>query len=706
MEPGSVINDKYQVVALLGSGGMGHVYRVRQVSLGKEFALKVLDARSLSDITVRRFHQEARTTSQLQHPNLVEVHDFGVLNETQPYLVMDLIEGESLSETLKREGSLPVDYVIPLAIQVCFGLMYAHKKGVVHRDVKPGNIMLLQPAKLPAEGTVKVVDFGIAKLTQSEDGEIQALTKTGEIFGSPIYMSPEQCKGTGVDKRSDIYSFGCVLFECLTGSPPFFGDSAMSTMMKRLSEAPVSLKEGSLGREFPAALENIIRKMLAVEPNDRYQDFSAVVQDLITLQTTGGAAPVGTPAKAENVRAASLNPHMRNVAFVVSASMFITFAVDFFLLFPEQVQAEIAARKAAAAKAALERKLEEEKALSLQAKDRALENEARSIDLKSSKTFGSPSNAWSAHEQEVVDKNIPFIDTSGRKRFLVFPKLIGRFYFIGDKKEQRAIGRFEVKPDARLVLALDHAAGSNPDILKNITSLKFNCIDYNTNFFVENRTIEALKNIKFLEIVRLKASNVSSLAPLYDNSTLKIVEVIDTKVSESELLKLKTFGQLQRLTFGPVAHPEIVLEALARTNKVDGVSYKGEDTTHKKRDPEGLRRELSALIKLVNLKALSFNSCDYVDDNFVQKLTGLQSLDFLEVRDCAVTAKSIETFKKFKKLKMLKITTTNWSLADIAELYKFKARGVQVENLLGRDARINVNAEIEAGRAAVEQSGQ
>ncbi len=185
---GSMINDKYLVMSLIGSGGMGSVYRVQQVFLGKEFALKVLDLHKQTDVTVRRFQQEARTASQLQHPNLIEVHDFGMLDEVQPYLVMDLVEGQTLSDWLKKSGALPVDYVVSLCIQICFGLLYAHEKGVVHRDIKPGNIMLLHADRCVTEGSVKIVDFGIAKLTQSEDGEIQALTRNGRnIRKSNLY---------------------------------------------------------------------------------------------------------------------------------------------------------------------------------------------------------------------------------------------------------------------------------------------------------------------------------------------------------------------------------------------------------------------------------------------------------------------------------------------------------------------------------------
>ncbi len=148
-----MVGNKYQILSLIGTGGMGSVYRVQQVFLGKEFALKILDLHKQTEVTVRRFQQEARTASQLQHPNLIEVHDFGMLDDVQPYLVMDLVEGQSLSEWLKKTGALPVDYVISLCIQICFGLMYAHEKGVVHRDIKPGNIMLLHADRAVTEGS-------------------------------------------------------------------------------------------------------------------------------------------------------------------------------------------------------------------------------------------------------------------------------------------------------------------------------------------------------------------------------------------------------------------------------------------------------------------------------------------------------------------------------------------------------------------------
>ena len=322
LAPGMLINDKYKVLSLIGKGGMGSVYRVQQLFLGKDFALKLLDLHNLSDVTIRRFHQEARMAAQLRHPNLVEVHDFGLVDEVQPYLVMDLVEGQTLSQLLKKRTTLPVNYVVKLAVQIGFGLLSAHERGVVHRDIKPGNIIVLHEGESVTEGSIKIVDFGIAKLVQAEEGEIQELTKTGEIFGSPIYMSPEQCMGAQVDQRCDIYSLGCVMYECLTGAPPFVADNAMSTMMMRLSQDPQSLKQASLGREFSPLLESVVQRMLALDPKDRYQDLAAVINDLMRVEKNEQDI-VGNGPLAKSSRKAKLAQYPVETAMLLIAGFII-----------------------------------------------------------------------------------------------------------------------------------------------------------------------------------------------------------------------------------------------------------------------------------------------------------------------------------------------------------------------------------------------
>ena len=278
--PGKTLGGRYQVISCLGQGGMGVVYHVNQVFVNKEMALKTVERHGMSDIAMRRFQQEARTAFAVQHPNVVAVNDFGVLDDQTPFLVMELIRGETLAERLRRMTCLPINEAIPIFVQICFGLAYAHGLGVVHRDIKPSNIMILDDLPLGTEGSVKIVDFGIAKFAAIEGEEKQSLTRTGEIFGSPLYMSPEQCSGGGLDHRTDIYSLGCVLFEALTGTPPFIGENALATMIKHQNETPPSLKEASLGKEFPQTLGQIVATMLAKSPGSRYQDLGIAAHDL------------------------------------------------------------------------------------------------------------------------------------------------------------------------------------------------------------------------------------------------------------------------------------------------------------------------------------------------------------------------------------------------------------------------------------------
>lgn len=297
-EPGQILGAKYKIVSPIGQGGMGVVYRVRQVFLDKEFALKTLVSALVSDVSIRRFQIEAKAATSLNHPNLVQVHDFGVLDETQqPYLVMDYVDGMSLADHLRKVGTMPVEQAGPMFAQICLGLGYAHEQGIVHRDIKPGNIMLVNGMPWGSEGSVKVVDFGIAKLLSSDDGKIQALTRTGEIFGSPLYMSPEQCSGATVDRRTDVYSVGCVIYEALTGAQPHLGQTALTTMMMHQSDVPLSLREASLGKEFPQSIERIVTRMLQKDPNDRYQNLSLVAHELGRVFEEVSGSRKGAPRK-------------------------------------------------------------------------------------------------------------------------------------------------------------------------------------------------------------------------------------------------------------------------------------------------------------------------------------------------------------------------------------------------------------------------
>jgi serine/threonine protein kinase len=292
--PGQLVAERFRVLSLLGKGGMGSVYLVEQIYLHKRFALKTLLTTQTSDKALRRFQQEAKATSLLSHQNLVRLHEFGLINGVQPYFVMELCEGETLADLVKAKGKLSEEQAINVFITICNALAYAHSQGIVHRDLKPSNIMITTYPN--GKDVIKVLDFGIAKVLRNET-EFNTLTRTGEIFGSPYYMSPEQCLGKAIDSRSDIYSLGCMFFEILTGTPPFMGDNALSTMLKHQSEMTPSLKEATLGQKFPTELEQIVGQMLSKDPEHRYQNMLRVADDLQCLQRGEPTSFTRSPGK-------------------------------------------------------------------------------------------------------------------------------------------------------------------------------------------------------------------------------------------------------------------------------------------------------------------------------------------------------------------------------------------------------------------------
>lgn len=327
-EAGQVLDGKYEVLSLLGRGGMGAVYRVRHLLLNVELALKTLDSQRIGDASSsRRFQTEAKAAFSLQHPNLVKVHDFGVFEDGHPFLVMDLVQGKTLQTMLMERGKLNLDEIESIFTQLCFGLANAHEQQVVHRDIKPANIMIVDGLPLSAEGSVRVLDFGIAKIVNSDRGEMQTLTQTGEIFGSPYYMSPEQCSGDIVDQRSDVYSLGCVLFEALTGTPPLVGSNALRTMMLHVNEVAPTLKEAALGAEFPEGMEAIVGKMLAKASSERFSNLGVVAHELSKVCTSARKRESIEPALTEISKITSAAAKNKSLTFTLTRMQLLMIVV-------------------------------------------------------------------------------------------------------------------------------------------------------------------------------------------------------------------------------------------------------------------------------------------------------------------------------------------------------------------------------------------
>lgn len=270
---------RYEIVDKIGIGGMAAIYKVRDLVVGEELAIKIIRPEvAAHDISHKRFRQEARAARDLNHPNIVSVRTYDISPEGVPFLIMDYVDGIDLGKVLRKSGPLSLPLFYPTFIQVSGALVHAHSRGVVHRDVKPSNVLLTTTGD--GEVRVKLVDFGIAKLLYPTDNDDQThvLTKQGQTVGSPSYMSPEQVQGKQVDARSDIYSLGCVMFESLAGQLPFKADTALQLAMHHVYSQPINLRK--LVKTCPANLDRVVAHCLEKKPEDRYQNMFDLRSDL------------------------------------------------------------------------------------------------------------------------------------------------------------------------------------------------------------------------------------------------------------------------------------------------------------------------------------------------------------------------------------------------------------------------------------------
>jgi eukaryotic-like serine/threonine-protein kinase len=307
---------------LVKAGGMGVVYKGRHKVTAAKLAIKVLLPHLIKDITnIHRFVQESRLICTLSHPSIVSVYDCGVSGKNTPYIVMEFVDGITLRTSLE-DGSMDVETGLTVFDQVARALSHAHKRGIIHRDIKPDNIMISRDDdSLPL---VKVVDFGIAKayLHDNED-HLSNLTQTGDIVGTPYYMSPEQAMGHQLDQRCDIYSLGCVMYHVFTGDPPFTGGSVIQILAQHAKDPVPDLMNSASGSKLPEPVKRIILKCLEKEPSDRYASMDGLIADLDSYRSSG------------NVQLSLTGKQKRSLRSMVSffGSMVAGFVIVFVLVF-------------------------------------------------------------------------------------------------------------------------------------------------------------------------------------------------------------------------------------------------------------------------------------------------------------------------------------------------------------------------------------
>lgn len=296
---GQVVDDRYEVSAPLGEGAVGMVYRAVDRTSGKLVALKIWHETARDTQTRGRFLREAKALSVLKHPNIVEVYGYGVVDGS-PYVAMEMLAGETLDDVIGEGEALPPALAFEVFSQVLSALSFAHAQNVVHRDLKPENIFLV-----PGPGgqrQVRILDYGLAKFLAPDDDPLKgaAITMTGMVMGTPLYMPPEQAAGAAIDLRADVYAAGCIFFEMLTGRLPYLGESHMELLTEHLRGPIPKLQEALEGMRVAPALQNIIDTALAKKPDGRYPSATEMLQAVQQVGPSAIDAAAPTPATTQD----------------------------------------------------------------------------------------------------------------------------------------------------------------------------------------------------------------------------------------------------------------------------------------------------------------------------------------------------------------------------------------------------------------------
>jgi serine/threonine protein kinase len=607
----------------------------------KQLAVKLLDLETASDRDVRRFQREANAASSLDHPGLVKVYDFGVTPDANPYLVMDYCPGKTLAEIMRASGTLPLDGVIDLFIQICSALAYAHEHDVIHRDIKPSNIMVLDRGDLK---TAKILDFGTAKIMNAEDAGGKPLTLPGQRLGTPLYMSPEQCLERPLDARSDIYSLGCVFFAVLTGQPPLVGETGLMTMMRRQNEEAALLNEASSVQRFPQQIEEIIAKMLRRNHEERYQKIADVAADLSGYQKSLQELERVPEIKVPQPKAVYAAPPYARFAValtVVCVGAAVLIAGFFRYDRTPQLKRPIAEVTTEPTSAPAVHKDESElaetpfeyysPAADLHASTRHYHFPKESLGLKirmlnpACRVFAGehgsvqPADEWIPMSGDVTVENFaPFalrVSADG-----AYPILLR--WFRSDEIEDLEFARSSCSVDCLRVI----------DSYKVLRSL----------------------NVQGTKITDEDLRYVDALPSLDD------LNVSDTEVTGTGLLRAKRRKELRVVKAERLKDASIFIDGLREFSGLEELNLVGCALG---------RADLSTIgICAPRLVRLNLGRNPAITDDDLKLLLPLQDLTELYVDGCNLSPASINTLRQFSKLKELEIDYTHWEAASVNAL--------------------------------------
>lgn len=677
----SVFAGKYEILNEIGSGGMGTVFRVRQILLDKICALKVIPSESLNDLLITRFQREAKTMATLDHNNLGRILDFGIY-QNQPYMAMEFFDGKPLSKIIS-ETQLSIEEIIDIFSQVLDGLSHAHKKGVLHRDIKPSNIMIVQSSsaaqptptsqsKASSHQRAILLDFGIAKKFDPADASVadniktQGLTRTGEMIGSPLYMSPEQCHGDKLTERSDLYSVGCALFECLAGTAPFVGKSTVDTLILHMEKPAPTLKETSLGREFPGALERVVRKLLSKNPSDRYQTADETKRAL--------ALAIQLDDKQTNEEASDKSDKFISRTTIILVCMAVLGSVSIITF--TTMQGEKFARDSKPI--IKEDKIEIEKTW-LTVADRAIYDDKQ--EARDSLDGDDDEEEKRINLRDPGSKEIEYIPLNGNENSMALRGQILEIKRVRQIQQDRRLKKLGLAqahfPHSMLgnlegslkVLRLTDTGISDDDMKFVGKNQNLERLFLNANPITNNGLshIASIRSLRFLELGGTKCdatglsklrnlTNLKSLAlnnnRFIDDKAAEVVSSMDgleelnmtrTKVTGKGIAYLDRLEKLSKLSLGNLHLQDKDISSLKNFSNLTAL-YLG----HNRIRSKGMK-------SLIPLKKLIRLTMDYnpIDDTAIDTILQMQSLQHLSLSSTKVTKSGLKKLTAMKSLKVL-----------------------------------------------------
>ncbi|MBS1989217.1 MAG: serine/threonine protein kinase [Cyanobacteria bacterium SZAS LIN-3] len=660
MPPGTIVDGKYKIISLLGTGGMGAVYKATHLELNKEVALKTFASTQVSMDAWLRFQREAQAIAKLDDANIIKVFDFGIGQNNLPYYTMELLAGHSLADRLLLERPLPKEQALHYFRAVAQAMLHAHRLKMVHRDIKPANIFICQAVGNAPE-TIKLVDFGITKLITDKAMELdsQRLTGTGLIFGSPLYMSPEQSLGQTVDERSDIYSFGCSLYEALTGQPPFVGTNAFSTMlMHQQNKAPALSEKYPKGR-FEQRLESFVARSLAKAPAARHQSFEEVLQDLQMIcestQAQSGQAPHAVPNKFNSPAAVGNAVDTREITVEVTSGStdsipnrfnfkWLVLPLGLILLGAASVSlfAILTPKNAAPSSASQVTFLP------------SLPRESEDLAARKGHKAFSPSSPYFRGK-----------DKRGHRIFEFPAKMnLGELYLIGEPKSssQIAMGRITFPPGAALYLDTGPEVAANYRLLAGFGPDDLASIGCDHGYAWTARHFKEVGKLTHLKGIKVVASalDADSFTELTKLNQLDQLMLADCPIRAEDVLKIKRLPLLRSLCLDGTGDMTRVVDAIKNSKTIEDLSLANCQLTD--RDLE----KIATIKHLVHLKVGQNN----ITTAGLKYLLNLPDLNNLDLEGAVLGPDCIPTLKAMK-LNWLKVNAISWPADKQALLRSF-----------------------------------